>query len=43
VFGGAASALVALLAGLYLVLERRRRGQPPGQSWTGSLASMPSR
>ncbi|PVZ13212.1 MFS transporter [Actinomycetospora cinnamomea] len=43
VLGGAASALVALLAGLWVVLRRRREGQPTGQSWTGSLASMPSR
>ncbi len=48
VLGGAASVVAALAAGLWVVLRRRREGrgeggQPPGQSWTGSLASMPSR
>ena len=49
VLGGAASAVAALAAGLWLVVRRRRdrraggSGQASGQSWTGSLASMPSR
>lgn len=43
VLGGAASVVAALVvAGVWLVLQRRRR-QSSGQSCTGTLASMPSR
>ncbi|MEJ2884880.1 MFS transporter [Actinomycetospora aeridis] len=45
VLGGAASVVAAVLvAGVWLVLRRRRSGrQSSGQSCTGTLASMPSR